>query len=188
MTDCQSRAVEIEDSFDLWVYNLATKAVLEMVSPLLEAPIYAKDNINGYLSSILAWLGGASQTSGQRVFPGFQIYVLNDYLTDFKLPDKYNTALTAVIVCDPFVQTWRQPDWRGGLENDTLTDSICDSGCGISLSSYFENVQTSCAGYNMSGYPPTIPGGYMYDGWNQTCLKDTATGEYCNGMQRCTTL
>lgn len=159
--NCQSRGFEVVQSFDLWVYNLVTKAVLEMISPLQETPIYAKDNINGYLSSILAWVGGSTQTSGQRTFQGFQVYDFDDWLLSLKLPAKCNIALTQVINCQDTLQTWTEPSWRGNLENTTLMDLVCDSGCGASLKSYFNTVETSCAGYNISGYPTTIPGGYI---------------------------
>ena len=107
---------------------------------------------------------GASHTSGLRTFPGFQVYRLGDYMSSFKLSDKCNTALTATIECDTFIQSWQQPAWRGGLGNSTLTDCVCDAGCGASLTSYFTNVQTSCVVYNLSGYPLTIPGGYIWEG------------------------
>ncbi|KFZ20565.1 hypothetical protein V502_03132 [Pseudogymnoascus sp. VKM F-4520 (FW-2644)] len=153
-----------------------------MISPLQETPIYAKDNINGYLSSILAWVGGSTQTSGQRTFQGFQVYDFDDWLLSLKLPAKCNIALTQVINCQDTLQTWTEPSWRGNLENTTLMDLVCDSGCGASLKSYFNTVETSCAGYNISGYPTTIPGGYIWEGYNQTCLKDTSTDRYCSDV------
>jgi len=179
--NCQSRGFEIVNSYNLWVYNLATKAIVEMISPYLETPIYAKDNVNGYLSSILGWFGGSISTSGQRKFPSFQVYEAGDWLSSWKFPDKCNTALTALIDCDDFISDWTAPAWRGALENATLTDSICDAGCGVSLASYFNGVVSSCAGYNMSDFPLTIPGGYIWDGYNQTCQTDKTTGLYCNG-------
>lgn len=71
--NCQARGFEVEESHDLWIYNLCTKAILEMISPLGSTPTYAKDNMNGFLVSILAWLQGAEQTSGKRVFEGYQV-------------------------------------------------------------------------------------------------------------------
>ncbi|PYI09614.1 pectin lyase-like protein, partial [Aspergillus sclerotiicarbonarius CBS 121057] len=54
--NCQQRAVEVARSTDTWIYNLATKGTVEMVSPAREAPTYAANNVNGFLSSILAWI------------------------------------------------------------------------------------------------------------------------------------
>lgn len=45
-----------------------------MITPYKGTPTYAKDNMNGLLLSILAWLGGANQTVGLREFDGFSIY------------------------------------------------------------------------------------------------------------------
>lgn len=60
-----------------------------MVSPLLNSPTLATGNNNGFLSSILAWLQGAEQTSGQRRFKGFQIYTTED-IDD--MPSQYPEA------------------------------------------------------------------------------------------------
>ncbi|KAK7423088.1 hypothetical protein QQZ08_009255 [Neonectria magnoliae] len=64
--DCQRRGVEIQQSSDLWIYNLCTKAIIEMVTPAGGIATIAKDNMNGFLSSILAWLEGSEETSGRR--------------------------------------------------------------------------------------------------------------------------
>ncbi|KAK7414980.1 hypothetical protein QQX98_006213 [Neonectria punicea] len=52
--DCQNRVFEMQESYDLWVYNLCTKGIVEMVTPQNSTPTYARDNVNGFLSSILA--------------------------------------------------------------------------------------------------------------------------------------
>ncbi|KAJ5710984.1 hypothetical protein N7488_005140 [Penicillium malachiteum] len=38
------------------------------------------------------------------------------------------------------------------------------------------------AGYNVSDSAATKYGGQVWSGWNETCLKDTTTGEYCNAV------
>lgn len=58
--DCQDRAFEVVQSFDIWIYNLCTKAVKEMISPLGEVPTLGSDNKNGFLSSIMAWVRNPS--------------------------------------------------------------------------------------------------------------------------------
>ncbi|KAI8648485.1 Carbohydrate-binding module family 50 protein [Fusarium sp. Ph1] len=54
-----TQILEVQQSDGLWIYNLCTKGTLEMVSLYNGNATLAKDNINGYLSSILAWLEGA---------------------------------------------------------------------------------------------------------------------------------
>lgn len=180
---CQQRGFEVVQSYDLWIYNLCTKAILEMVSPLGATPTWASDNVNGFLSSILAWLHGAEQTSGHRTFTGFQVYTVDD-LDEMihKYPDTCQTALTQVIECDDYVQTMLSLTYHGSLPNTTYTDTVCDSGCGASLKSWFDNVSGSCNGLTLDdGIAPTLLGGRMWAGYNETCLKDPQTGQYCNG-------
>ncbi|KAL3443939.1 hypothetical protein BJX65DRAFT_311416 [Aspergillus insuetus] len=71
-----------------------------MVSPFNGVPTYACNNVNGFLLSILAWLGGAEQTTGERDFPGFSIYT-TESLEKNDLPASCVTALTALIKCNP---------------------------------------------------------------------------------------
>lgn len=178
--DCQQRGVYIEESSDIWLYNIATKAIVEMVSPMKETPTYAKDNVNGFLSSILAWLGGAEKTSGKRHFPGFQIYTRSNWFSNLKIPDVCKNALIQTITCEDTVSKWTRPAFRGSLGNITLTDLVCDPTCTASLSKFFNSVENACATYDIDGLPPTFFAGYMWQGVNETCLKNT-DGAYCNG-------
>ncbi|KAE8381463.1 pectin lyase fold/virulence factor [Aspergillus bertholletiae] len=159
--NCQDRAFEVEQSQDLWIYNLVTKAIVEMISPVNDKPTLAKDNKNGFMSSILAWLKGSDDTTGQRTFTGFTIYE-PDYLPS-SFSDSCVTALTATIKCDLNVFQFSEPAYHGTLGNDTLTDMVCDQSCGESLAT-------------------TIIGGNMWAGWNETCYKDPQTGQYCNDI------
>lgn len=180
---CQQRGFEVVQSHDLWIYNLCTKAIVEMVSPLGATPTWARDNVNGFLSSILAWLQGANQSSGKRKFPGFQVYTLDD-LDEMKqrYPDTCRTALTEVLECDDYVRTLLRLGYHGSLPNTTYTDTVCDSGCGESLERWFDNVQESCDGFTLDdGIAPTLLGGRMRAGFDETCLKDPQTEQYCNG-------
>ncbi|KAJ5552813.1 pectin lyase-like protein [Penicillium frequentans] len=178
--NCQDRAFEVEESQDLWIYNLVTKAIVEMISPVNEKPTFAKDNKNGFMSSILAWLEGSSDTTGQRVFPGFTIYDA-DYLPS-TFSDACVTALTATIKCDLTVFQFGEPQYHGTLGNDTLTDLVCDQSCGNSLASWLINSEANCDGAVLLDHPATILGGYMWTGWNETCYKDPSTGKYCNDI------
>lgn len=177
---CQMRAFEIEQSYNIWLYNLCTRAIVEMVTPFKGTPTYAKDNINGLLSSILVWLGGVNQTAGEREFSGFNIYK-SATLDEFDFPISCKTALTGSIDCNSYLGTMMMPMYHGSLHNDTLTKSLCASTCGSSLQSWFDSVQTNCAGYNISGAPPEMYGGRLWAAYNETCSVDKDSEKYCNG-------
>ncbi|OKP10023.1 hypothetical protein PENSUB_4576 [Penicillium subrubescens] len=180
---CQDRAFEIEESYDVWIYNLVSKAIREMVSPRGEMPTYATDNKNGFLSSLLAWIRGPKEIIGSRDHAGFHVW---DSDTDSEalagLPSACKTSLTQLVRCDIWASTFLGESYRGSLHNDTLTDSVCDESCGESLKSWFDSVATDCAGYNVSSSAPTKYGGQIWSGWNETCLKDPTTDKYCNDI------
>ncbi|CAG1977927.1 unnamed protein product [Fusarium graminearum] len=50
-----------------------------------------------------------------------------------------------------------------------------------SLRSWFNTVELACRGYTLGGAVPMLWAGYMWAGYNETCLKDSS-GQYCNGM------
>ncbi|KAF7173027.1 hypothetical protein CNMCM5623_005136 [Aspergillus felis] len=176
--NCQDKAFEVVQSYDLWIYNLVTKAIVEMVSPVNEAPTLAKDNKNGFMSSILAWLKGSQDTTGQKKFPGFTIYEPDDLPSGFS--DECVAALTATVDCVDYVFSFYAPAYRGALGDDSLTEAVCDQGCGDSLAAWFNNVQKNCPGYKLFNGPVDRFGGNMWAGWNETCYKDPTTGHYCN--------
>ncbi|KAJ5142746.1 uncharacterized protein N7515_001533 [Penicillium bovifimosum] len=150
--NCQQRAFGIEQSFDIWIYNLCTKAIVEMITPFKGIPTYAKDNINGYLSSILTWLGGTNQTAGEREFEGFGIYS-STALDGVNFSMSCKTSLMDRIKCDPMLSTMMMATYHGSLYNETLTESLCDPSCGKSLGQWFHSVQQNCAEYNQNGMP-----------------------------------
>lgn len=177
--DCQEKGFEVEQTSDLWVYNLVTKAIVEMISPVNEVPTLANDNQNGFMSSILAWLKGSDDITGQRNFTGFTIFDREGLSSAFR--DSCVTALTATIKCDEEVFSFWKVSYHGGVRYGSETDVVCDAGCGASLANWFHNVEKACDGYTMFNRPLTLFGGNMWAGWNETCLKDPTTGFYCNG-------
>ncbi|VUC34340.1 unnamed protein product [Clonostachys rosea] len=179
--DCQRRAFEVQQSFDLWVYSLCTKAIVEMVTPYKDLATLAKDNVKGFLSSILAWLQGSKEVSGPRPFPGFQLYTENS-LRNVRVPDLYKKALSSSIFCDGYVQWFQQPSYRGSIENSTLVVSIYDEGRADSLATWFTSVETLCQGYNVSQQLPLTPGGRIWASVNETCVKDSKTGVYSSDV------
>lgn len=113
--NCQDRVVEIEQSSDVWLYNLVTKAAVEMVTLVDETPTYAVDNVNGFMSSILAWVRGADAIIGERNFTGFQIYDADSLADIDDITSTCQTALSQVIKCDAFLQRFQQPSYHGTL-------------------------------------------------------------------------
>lgn len=76
-----------------------TEAIEEMTSPLCGVPTYAKTNVNGFLSSILAWLQGSGDMAEERDFEGYRIWTKEtlDRLNSMELPNTCRSALTEVI-------------------------------------------------------------------------------------------
>jgi hypothetical protein len=178
--DCQDKVFYTEQSYDVYIYNLVTIGNVEMISPLNGAATIAASNRNGFASSILAWLGGVGQTTGEREFVGYQVYEpLALDSTNFPLSCK--TALTATVKCDSVTAGFREPSYHGILENSTITNSVCDPGCKKSLEEWMAAVDVLCDGYTWSnGAPPEILGAYIQYGVKETCQK-AANGAYCNG-------
>ncbi|KAJ5979076.1 hypothetical protein N7501_002418 [Penicillium viridicatum] len=105
---------EIEQSHDIWIYNLCTRAIVEMVTPFQGVPTYAKDNVNGLLSLILVWISGLDMTIGQRKLDGFSIYS-SDSLEKIDLPDTFKTSLAANIKCETYFENMMSRKWHGLL-------------------------------------------------------------------------
>ncbi|KAF7183038.1 hypothetical protein CNMCM7691_002873 [Aspergillus felis] len=120
--NCQQRGVEIAQSTDTWIYNLVTKGMVEMVSPVNEDPTLSANNGNGFMSSILAWIRQANATIGERKFPGFQFYD-PEWLDGVSNPCK--TAPSQKILCHPFLEAYYQSPGIGrNFGNQTLTDEF----------------------------------------------------------------
>jgi hypothetical protein len=118
-------------------------------------------------------------SGNQFVDATFSIYDASTLL-DNTLGEDCIAALTAEIDCTPYVQTFQQLSYRGDLDVD-LTNAICTSDCLSSLKSWFDTVSTKCVGKSVSGGIPTRYGGYMYQGYNETCIKDPRPPRaYCN--------
>ena len=180
--DCQLSTFYVEQSYDVWVYNLVTIGAIQMVSPLNGEPVLAVNNRNGYASSIVEWLGGANQTVGGRNLTGYTLYTSDD-LASYDFSATCKTALTATLACADETMQWTSPGYHGSLGNATLQDQVCDVGCRTSLASWYQGVSTNCAGYTWSsGAPLEMAGGYIYYGYNESCLADSSTGRYCNDI------
>jgi hypothetical protein len=113
----------------------------------------------------------------------FQLFP-NGTQSTAKLSHGCLTALNATIVCDPYIQQLIASDYYGSLGNNTLQDSICAAGCGTSLASYHAQVLAACSSdpQPWQGIPAVWAGDVIWATYNRTCLKDSATGQYCVGM------
>ncbi|KAF2743764.1 carbohydrate-binding module family 50 protein [Sporormia fimetaria CBS 119925] len=110
----------------------------------------------------------------------FTIYSADEL--DVTLGDVCIKALSGDINCISYVQTFMMPKYHGSLEDVQTTDSVCTTDCSASLSSWFKSVSTSCAGKTLGGAVPMKFGGYMWAGFNETCVKDPKTKQYCNDI------
>ncbi|KAK5651475.1 hypothetical protein OQA88_12482 [Cercophora sp. LCS_1] len=125
------RGVEIENSAGVWIYALATKAIIEMVSPVKMAATLAAPNKNGYLSSVLAWLRGSTNIAGPR-FEGWDLFP-NGSLADAGLTPGCEAAMYQTIKCDNIASTLAGDGPQGGIGNVTVLKQICDPTCAQSL-------------------------------------------------------
>ncbi|KAH1817003.1 hypothetical protein KXX35_003279 [Aspergillus fumigatus] len=176
---CQEQGFYVEQSTNTWVYNLVTKGITESISPAGETPLYARDVQNGYTSSLLAWLHTGTGAIGKRKFPGFYLWdgeMDRDVLSGVSSTCK--ASLTRLVECHDQVYMLRALQWRGSMHNDTLTDLMCDKTCGQSLQLWFESVLAGCA-REQDHVVLAEPGGIIWAGWNETCVKDPNTGKYC---------
>jgi hypothetical protein len=183
---CQQRIVSVEASSDIWLYNVASKGVLEMISPSgSDSPTLAKDNRNGYLSSIAAWLEGAGDgnTVGGRNFTGFTFFD-DGSLDGSDLSSGCQDALYQTVYCDRTLWSMREPRYHGSLGDTDLTDSVCDAGCGRSLAQVHSSIETLCKDTPniVLGLPAIAAVDRVWWAYNDTCFADPTTGKYCNDI------
>ena len=92
------------------------------------------------------------------------------------------SSLSEPIRCHPHMESMVELHYRGSPANTTLTDEVCTSECSASLADWFSSVERDCAGKFLDGSVPQRLGGIAWAGFNETCLKDSKTGCYCNGL------
>ncbi|KAJ3466400.1 hypothetical protein MRS44_007058 [Fusarium solani] len=180
--DCQDKIFYAEQSYDVWVQNLVTLGSIEMVSPLNGVPTLGKPNRNGFASSILAWLGGSKNVTGQRTFKGYRIHSENTIdIGDF--PEACQNALTALVRCDDYTAEWTRPSYHGVLPEEVDVDSVCDKGCAQAILDWRLAVDTYCGNSTWhNGAAAGVLGSFISQGINETCQTDKKTGKYCNDI------
>ncbi|EKJ74240.1 hypothetical protein FPSE_05537 [Fusarium pseudograminearum CS3096] len=180
--DCQDKIFYTEQSYDIWVQNLVTLGSVQMVSPLNGVPTLGKPNRNGFASSILAWLGGSRNLTGQRNFEGYRIYSENTLDID-RFPDACQNALTALVRCDNYTAEWTRPSYHGVLPNKVSVESVCDKGCAQAMSDWRSAVDTYCGNATWhNGAAAGVLGAFVSQGINETCQTEKNTGRYCNDI------
>ncbi|KAF4466832.1 hypothetical protein FALBO_6306 [Fusarium albosuccineum] len=90
-------------------------------------------------------------------------------LEDVNVGDACVKAMAADIACPAYIRSFMQPRYHGSLNNVALTDEICTGTCSASLKRWFNTVRY---------------GGYIWAGWNETCIKDPKTKKYCNELEK----
>lgn len=180
--NCQDRGVEIENSSGVWIYALATKAIIEMVSPVNVAATLASVNQNGFLSSILAWLRGSTGVVGSR-FEGWPLFP-NGSLADADLTPACEAALYQTVKCDTAARVLVSEGYQGNIGNTTKLARICDAACADSLRYLRTSIASACVstpdlgpGFPLVGFVD-----FIWSHWNETCFKDPSTNQFCDSQ------
>ena len=102
------------------------------------------------------------------------------------LSAKCSSALEAAVNCDPALQLYATSQYVGAIDMTVLSNQLCPAACASSLASWHKSVASACANdpQHGSGFPATYEGDFLWAYQNQTCLKDSSTGEYCIGKMR----
>ena len=113
----------------------------------------------------------------------FSLFPNDTISSSVNLSTQCTNALTSSVACDPYLLQLSQSDYYGSLGDDSLQSSLCITSCGTSLVSYHTSVISSCANDAQPwlGIPAQTYGDLLWSTYNLTCLKDTGTGEWCNG-------
>ncbi|KAK1994860.1 hypothetical protein LX36DRAFT_692917 [Colletotrichum falcatum] len=93
-------------------------------------------------------------------------------------------VLKQTINCEETVADLGQREYHGSLETIELTDAVCTPSCKSALTVARRRIQGACA-----KTPELLPGMTILSqidsvvaGWEETCLKDEASGKYCNDI------
>lgn len=92
-------------------------------------------------------------------------------------------VLQQVIKCEEYVANLGLKEYHGLVPDGVLADEVCKVTCEISLTTARRRILGACSstpelapGYSLLALVDSI----IY-GWNETCLRDKSTGNYCNG-------
>ena len=105
----------------------------------------------------------------------------------FDLAPACEQALYQQINCDALVSTLGRRTYHGSLGDQDLTHSVCAASCSSALTTARRLISGACASTPdlLPGYTVLALVDSVITGWQETCLKDSTTGEYCNGNRSC---
>ncbi|KAL7794273.1 LysM domain protein [Trichoderma ceciliae] len=93
-------------------------------------------------------------------------------------------VLEQTINCDETVADLGLREYHGSLGDANLTDAVCAASCSTGLATARRRIAGACV-----KTPELLPGMTILSyidsittGWNETCLKDTTSGKYCNDI------
>lgn len=153
-----------------------------LLSAFLAPSVFANPEVE-FLTPGSYLVARQEASSNQSSFAGYQIYTEDDLVLD-NVDPSCEQALTSVVKCNDYTLRFQSNIYRGSLDNDTLTASVCDEGCGTSLKKWFTAVTKACGGSSdNTELPWQYAGGQIWAGWNETCLKDKNSASYCNGKR-----
>ncbi|KAJ5639538.1 uncharacterized protein N7484_007400 [Penicillium longicatenatum] len=180
---CQDRAFYIEQSSDVWIFNLVTKGIQQSISPQGETPIFSRDTKNGYTSSLLGWYREPTDIVGERNFTGYYLYSSpqDDGLLS-GLSSTCQTAMTRLIDCPDETYAFLDRSWPKSYANKTTASMVCSHGCETSIKTWYQEVTKYCTTFDTKEDVMNFRGGISWAGWNQTCLQDPQSGKYCSDV------
>jgi hypothetical protein len=99
-------------------------------------------------------------------------------------------ALTAGIECHEYINAMNLNHYQKWVGDVKLADEICSDTCSDSFRSWNDTVAKDCAEeINSSDSKPRYTTdwfmsavGYYWQGFNETCVKDTQSNRYCQGQ------
>ena len=103
--------------------------------------------------------------------------------TDLDISANCVSAAQATVACDPYLNILSSGNLIVNM-NNTILDALCTASCGSSLASYHHKVIDACKSdpEPWQGIPVQFYGDVVWSTYNQTCLKDPKSGEYCSGQ------
>lgn len=121
-------------------------------------------------------------TVGGRNFSGFALFQEGS-LDELDISSACADALYQSVYCDDVLWNMRNEGSHIFSGDTELMNSICDIGCGRSLAQVHNSIQSLCQSTPelLPGYPTIASVDRLWWAYNDTCMKDTTTGKYCNG-------
>jgi hypothetical protein len=163
--DCQSRLVQTSYSRRVWIFSLYTKGATECVSPLGGiSPALQRDNRNGFLTAISAWLALSSDDAASRGGYGEDVSGHPTPDNVLPLPDLASACgniqpgqtMTLSAACASAIRALP----TSGANNQPPGPSNCQETCNL----YRKVTGTCCGAGGSAGFAVEIPPGQELPG------------------------